>query len=390
MSKWEKVRFGDVCDVRDGTHDSPKYIDHGYPLVTSKNLTNGYIDITDVNYISKDDYNKIIVRSGVDNGDIIMPMIGTIGNPVVVHKTFDFAIKNVALIKFISNNVLNKYIFYILSSSIFKRYIEIENRGGTQKFISLGNIRNFMIPLPPLEAQKQISKTLDTVAELLAMRKQQLAELDNLIKSTFYNMFGDAVANEKGWEVKQLSAYCSVNPRKSEIDHFTDNFQVSFVAMPSVSANGDIDSTQIRAYKEVKTGFTYFYEDDVLFAKITPCMENGKGAIARSLKNNIGFGSTEFHVLRAIEGVSNSEWLYRLTTLPIFRENAEKNMSGSAGQKRVPTSFFDKFMVSLPPLSLQIRFASIVTKIEEQKALVKKAIDETQVLFDSLMSEYFE
>ncbi len=148
MSKWNQVKLGDVCDVRDGTHDSPKYVKNGYPLITSKNVSDGYINDAEVNYISKDDYNKIIVRSGVDDGDIIMPMIGTIGNPIIVHKTFDFAIKNVALIKFVEKNVFNRYIFYILSSNLFKLYIEKENRGGTQKFISLGNIRNFMIPLP--------------------------------------------------------------------------------------------------------------------------------------------------------------------------------------------------------------------------------------------------
>jgi type I restriction enzyme S subunit len=119
-------------------------------------------------------------------------------------------------------------------------------------------------------------------------------------------------------------------------------------------------------------------------------MENGKGAIARNLINKIGFGSTEFHVLRPLEGVSNSEWLYNLTALPVFRKMAEKNMTGSAGQKRVPTTFFSKIQVPLPPLEFQKKFADIVAKIEEQKALVKKAIEETQLLFDSLMSQYFD
>lgn len=86
MSKWDMARLGDVCDVRDGTHDSPTYVKFGYPLVTSKNVTHGYIDISNVNYISKEDYDRINVRSGVDDGDIIMPMIGTIDNPVIVKK----------------------------------------------------------------------------------------------------------------------------------------------------------------------------------------------------------------------------------------------------------------------------------------------------------------
>lgn len=101
---WEKVPLGNVCDVRDGTHDSPEYIDKGYPLVTSKNVTGGIIDISNCNFISQEDYDKINEHSKVDMGDIIMPMIGTVGKPVIVNIEPRFAIKNVALIKFINSN----------------------------------------------------------------------------------------------------------------------------------------------------------------------------------------------------------------------------------------------------------------------------------------------
>ena len=94
------AKLGDICDVRDGTHDSPSYVDTGYPLVTSKNIVDGKLDLSVVNYITRDDYNKINERSKVDDGDIIMTMIGTIGNPYLVNGFTDFAIKNVALIKF--------------------------------------------------------------------------------------------------------------------------------------------------------------------------------------------------------------------------------------------------------------------------------------------------
>ena len=388
-SKWRLVKLGDIFKISSGgtpLKSKPEYYENGtIRWVRTGDLKNKYIT----------KIKGLITEEALNNSSaklfpfdtVLIAMYGaTIGACSILSVK---AATNQACAAFLPNKeVQSSYLYYFFCSK--KNDFIKMGVGGAQPNISATILKGVQMPLPPLETQKQIAKTLDTTAELLAMRKQQHAELDNLIKSTFYDMFGDPVTNEKGWKRQQLSRCCSINPRKSEIDYFTNDFQVSFVAMPSVSANGDIDTSQIRDYKEVNTGFTYFYENDVLFAKITPCMENGKGAIARSLKNNIGFGSTEFHVLRAIEGVSNSEWLYRLTTLPIFRENAEKNMSGSAGQKRVPTSFFDKFMVSLPPLSLQTQFGQIVTKIEEQKALVKMAIDETQVLFDSLMSEYFE
>ena len=165
--EWPMVKLGEVCDVRDGTHDSPKYVqENGYPLITSKNLKNGFIDFSETNLVSKDDLDKINERSLVDDGDIIMPMIGTIGNPVIVNKNRDFAIKNVALVKFYTKSqVINIYVKEILDSESFSSHFQNQSSGSTQKFISLGFIRNLEIPLPPLEIQQEI------VAKIEAERK---------------------------------------------------------------------------------------------------------------------------------------------------------------------------------------------------------------------------
>ena len=139
---WKVQALSTVCDVRDGTHDSPKYVDNGYPLITSKNVVNGTISFDNVNLISERDLIAINARSKVDDGDIIMPMIGTIGKPTIVIKTREFAIKNVALIKFSeAKRVLNIYIQKLLDSESYSRFIKEQNRGGTQKFISLGMIQ---------------------------------------------------------------------------------------------------------------------------------------------------------------------------------------------------------------------------------------------------------
>ena len=153
---WEKDSLGSVCDVRDGTHDSPKYYETGYPLVTSKNVTGGKIDLTDCSLICEVDFNKINERSKVDIGDIIMPMIGTVGKPVIVDIEPNFAIKNVALIKFKANSrVLNIYVRALLQSDYFDDAVLSKVRGGTQKFISLGDIRKLEVLVPPMERQEQ-------------------------------------------------------------------------------------------------------------------------------------------------------------------------------------------------------------------------------------------
>ena len=148
----------------------------------------------------------------------------------------------------------------------------------------------------------------------------------------------------------RLGEICVINPKAPALD---DDINVSFVPMPKVGENGEFDPSEIKKYHEVKKGFTYFRDGDILFAKITPCMENGKGAIARSMENGIGFGSTEFHVLRPENNVVIGEWVYYLLNWSPFRKEAEKNMTGSAGQKRVPKSFLENFEIALPDTETQ-------------------------------------
>lgn len=168
-SHYPMVKLGEVCDVRDGTHDSPKFIENSqYPLITSKNLKNGTISLENAKYISEDDYIKINQRSFVDDGDILMPMIGTIGNPVLVKKLFSFAIKNVALIKCSKNSIIsNKYILYFLNSEYIKHEFSKSMQGVTQQYISLGYLRNLEIPLPPIEVQQKIVAEIEQYQKVI-------------------------------------------------------------------------------------------------------------------------------------------------------------------------------------------------------------------------------
>ena len=184
--------------------------------------------------------------------------------------------------------------------------------------------------------------------------------------SQFIEMFGNPLSSVQRYPLKNLGDCCELNPRRPSLD-LEDTDNVSFVPMPSVSENGYLQDVTDEEYGKVKKGFTYFENGDVLFAKITPCMENGKGAIAEGLTNNIGMGSTEFHVLRPIEGVSSPYWLLALTRLSIFREKASKNMTGTGGQKRVPANYLENFMVGLPPIEEQNRFENIYKQADKSE-----------------------
>ena len=161
---WEWVRFQDVIDVRDGTHDSPKYQKEGYPFITSKNLNNGVIDFTNVNYISKEDYLKFSLRSNVENEDILFAMIGSIGNPVIVKKDGDFSIKNVALFKK-SQHIITKYLYFYLY--YIQDLLKSNATGAVQSFVSLSTLRLHLFVLPPLAEQKRIVEKLEEILPLV-------------------------------------------------------------------------------------------------------------------------------------------------------------------------------------------------------------------------------
>lgn len=185
---WKEKILYDITDVRDGTHDSPKYVSFGYPLVTSKNLTkDGKLDFTDISYITENDYNEINKRSKVHIGDILFGMIGTIGKPVVIQQD-NFAIKNVALIKNNNDNI-NRYLVHYLQSDDILRQFHVEIAGGTQKFIALGLIRNLKILLPCLEEQQKIANLLSKLDELIEEKKALLSDWQSFKKGLLQQMF---------------------------------------------------------------------------------------------------------------------------------------------------------------------------------------------------------
>lgn len=187
---WEKKKLGEVCDVRDGTHDSPKFIFNGYPLITSKNIVDNQLVLDKVSYISQEDYDKINKRSKVDKGDILLPMIGTIGNPVIINIEPNFAIKNVALIKFNNPYITNIYIYNMLTSNYIEYVKNILSRGGTQKFIALGDIRKLIIPIPPLDLQNQFAEFVEQVEKNKEKIKSSLNQLETLYSALMQEYFG--------------------------------------------------------------------------------------------------------------------------------------------------------------------------------------------------------
>jgi type I restriction enzyme S subunit len=387
MGEGEKVSLGKVCDVRDGTHNSPKYVKNGYPLITSKNITNGRIDFDNVSLISQDDYNQINKRSFVDDGDILMPMIGTIGNPVIVNKKREFAIKNVALIKFKNAEISNKYVNYCLKSNLFINYIDKENRGGTQKFLSLDNIRKFCIPLPSFDVQKYIADTLDKTQEIIDGHKKQLEELDNLIKATFYEMFGDPSFNDREWVVSTVEKACKNilgggTPSKSKPEYYIGH--IPWVTPKDMKNNLILDSLDHINEEAVSNSSVKLIPTNSILMVIR------SGILKKSLP--VAINQVEVTINQDMKALIVNDTVkpeYLLYYFIMTQNSILKNVR-SVTADNIEFGIIKDASLPLPPLELQNKFAEIVTNIEEQKTLVKQSTTESENLFSSLMSEYFD
>lgn len=178
-SNWEWERLNEVLDVRDGTHDTPKYVEKGIPLITSKNLKNGEIDYSNIKYISKKDHEEISKRSRVDDSDILLAMIGSIGNAVLVKKDREFSIKNMALFKNYPNESMNmQYMKYFFDA--VENKLKGDAGGGVQTFLSLTYFRNLLVPIPPMSEQKRIVVRLNELLTAIDKLDEQLEEKEKL------------------------------------------------------------------------------------------------------------------------------------------------------------------------------------------------------------------
>ena len=252
-------------------------------------------------------------------------------------------------------------------------------------------LKNIPIPVPPLPVQEQIVSELDLLSGIIEKKREQLKELDALAQSIFYDMFGDPITNEKGWEVKKLGEVCKVNPSKKDTSIGLSNSDiVSFLPMEDLPIKACYHSPkQTRLFSEVQSSYTCFANNDVLMAKVTPCFENGKIGIASNLMNGIGYGSSEFIVIRANNIDVIKEYPYFVIQNTSFIENACAQLTGTSGLRRVPRQYVENCNISIPPLPLQHQFATKIEAIEKQKELIKQSISETETLFNARMQEHF-
>ena len=324
--------------------------------------------------VYEDVENALSVQS-FDEGNVLFSKLRPYLNKVVIPDEPGMATTELVPLRPEPSKLHKVFLSHLLRGNQFVNYANDIAGGTKMPRMPLTELRNFDCILLPMDKQ------LEFVFIAEQVDKSKFGDF----KSQFIEMFGNPLSLNQKNELKRLGECCILNPRRPNIA-LCDTDKVSFIPMPAVSEDGYLVDMTDEEYGKVKKGFTYFENNDVLFAKITPCMENGKGAIVHGLTNGIGMGSTEFHVLRPINGISSPYWLLALTRMPIFRERAAKNMSGTGGQKRVSASYLNHFMVGLPAIEEQRRFEAIYKQADKSKFELRKSIDAIDKVIKSLIN----
>jgi restriction endonuclease S subunit len=276
--------------------------------------------------------------------------------------------------------------FLMMSDRFMNRAVEI-SVGSLSPTINWTTLKLEEFDLPPLDQQRRIAEILWAVDEVLLTWIEVKIKLDQLRTSYAVDAFGVlGTASTHTKLTVPLSDLVELNPSLGI--RLSDETEVSFIAMADVSEVGRIIHSEARKYIEVKNGFTVFRDGDILFAKITPCMENGKGALASDLCNGIGFGSTEFHVLRP-KLRDDAEFIFHLTMLPVFRRAAKRYMRGSAGQQRVPSDFLRDYRIAIADRSRRKEIgetlASMTQQIEQISIMQTKLGSLTSTLLNGVL-----
>lgn len=292
-----------------------------------------------------------------------------------------------------------QYIHYLLRTPSFTTEAERWSYGITSDQWSLRaeDFKNIYFSVPGPDEQTAIVRFLDwadhRIRRVIRARRRRIKLLEEYKQALInqavtgkidvrtgkpYPKYKDSGVPWLGkvpehWEVRPLKRIARLNPSKSEVSPALRCADAVFLPMEKVGADGRIDTSIVKCVSELWNGFTYFRQNDVIVAKITPCFENGKGACLTNLPTEIGFGSTEFHVLRPSSAIL-PEFLYLVTILREFRQLGVETMTGAAGQQRVPSTFIEQFPTCLPPLSEQ---TAIVEFLDEQTAKIDAATSAT-------------
>lgn len=382
---WEIKKLGEVATFINGDRgknypSQNDFVKEGIPFINAGHLVDGSVDFSSMNYISEEKYEKL--GSGkIWNGDLLFCLRGSLGKKAIVENLDKAAIaSSLVIVRCI--DIFNRYLYYYLDSPIVEDLIFQSNNGSSQSNLSAKSVASFPIPIPPLSVQSSIVSELDCINGIIEKKREQLKELDALAQSIFYDMFGDPIQNEKGWEVKKLGEVAEIiggsTPKTNDASYWNGEY---FWITPA-----ELD------------GRKYFYstsrtltDDGVKSAnlQLLPI-----GTVLLSSRAPIGKVAITCAPMYCNQGFKNivcsdrlnNEYVYSFL---LYNNDYLNSLGTGATFKEISKRVVSEIPIPLPPLSLQQAFAAKIEAIEKQKELVKRSIAETETLLASRMQHYF-
>lgn len=377
---WEQRKLETISDVRDGTHDSPQYVQDGHPFITSKNVGNGFINYDDIQYVSNKDYEEINKRSKVDIHDILMGMIGIIGNLALIREKPDFAIKNVALIKY-TGTINYKFLYHILQSSYVTNQLLRGMDGGTQKFIALNKIRGLDIPFPTEKEQHAIGVYFENLDHLITLHQRKCEQTKKLKKFMLQKMFpqnGKAVPEIRfngfmeDWEQRKLG----------------DVVQITMGQSPDGSTYSDMPSDYIlvQGNADLEDGWV---KPRVWTTQITK--QADVGDLIMSVRAPAGaMGKTAYNAVigRGVAAIKGNEFIYQLL-VKMDKEGYWKKDSTGSTFESLNSESIKNAEIKLPSNEEQNIIGSYFKNLDHLITLHQRKCDELQNMKKFMLQNMF-
>lgn len=386
------MKIKDICtSVTDGSHNPPQGIEKSeYMMLSSKNIFDDEITFDEPRFLSEKDFEREHKRTQIAVGDVLLTIVGTVGRTAVVDEDMPaFALQRSVAVLHPKNDVcLTRFLMYALRGK--RTYIENRAKGVAQKGIYLKEVSDIDIYIPDISNQEIIINKLDKVNTIIKLRQEELLALDNLIKARFVEMFGNPVTNEKGWKQRQLGEITTkigsgATPKGGKEAYQEEG--ITLIRSMNVH-NGLFEYKELAHISEEqaeKLDNVTIEENDVLL--------NITGAsVARScvVPSKILPARVNQHVciIRCNQCIV-PEFLNKLLIDDNYQRLLWSIAEAGATREAITKQQVESLQIIMPPIELQEQFADFVHQVDKSKVAVQKALDETQMLFDSLMQKYF-
>ena len=362
---------------------TPEYIDKGVPYITSKNIKNGTIDFSKVNYISQEDYEYISKNRPILVGDILISMIGTLGETAEVKETDGlFYGQNMFLVRIDESKVNKRYFLNFFKSNCVKRALKGKQNQSTQKYLKANHIEDLIIPVPDVTKQELIAKQLDKLTYIITLRTNELKQLDDLIKARFVEMFGDPVANPMHWPVKRLKELAiqinSGNTPKGGSENYVEK-GITFFRSQNVWKDrlemDDIAYIDEKTHESMKR--SSLKHGDILMTKTGRInTENSSLGRAALYEGEDDMANVNGHVyfIRLKEGVNN-KFVLRVLVSPEYRDLIRSVCVGGIDKRQLNKEHIEEFPIIYPPSEMIDNYIEFVEQVNKSKVIVQKAFE---------------